>query len=133
MTGKPLRLLLVEDSEDDALLVLRAIERGGYAVQHRRVCTRADLEEALAMSEWDVIVSDYAMPGFSGIAALSVVMQRGIDAPFIIVSGTVGDDEAVAAVRAGARDYLMKDRLARIGPSIERELAETRQRRAHIE
>ncbi len=125
-------MLLVEDSEDDAFLVLRAIERGGFAVEHRRVCTRSELEIALT-SDWDVIVSDYAMPGFSGLAALSVVKEKGVDTPFIIVSGTVGDDEAVAAVRAGARDYVMKDRLARLGPSIEREIDETRRRRAHIQ
>jgi signal transduction histidine kinase len=126
----PLRLLLIEDSESDGFLVLRALRTAGYDVKHRRVCTSKELSSALDNGEWDAIVSDYALPGFSGPAALAMVKARSLDIPFIIVSGTVGDEDAVAAMRAGAHDYLMKDRLVRLAPTIERELREAQNRRA---
>lgn len=125
----PLRVLLVEDSETDAFLLLRTLKAGGYEVTHTRVCTAADLAVELDR-EWDVVISDFAMPGFSGTEALAMFKQRKLDLPFIIVSGTIGDEDAVAAMRAGAHDYLLKDKLARLAPTIDRELREAQNRRA---
>ncbi len=121
---RPLKVLLVEDSEDDALLILRALQKGGYEVFHERVETAKALEEALEKKTWDIILSDYKLPGFNGLTALSIYKDKGVQVPFIIVSGTIGEDIAVAALKAGAHDYIMKDRLGRLLPAIERELAE---------
>ena len=121
---RPLNVLLVEDSEDDALLILRALQKGGYEVFHERVETAKALEEALEKKTWDIILSDYKLPGFDGLTALSISKNKGVHVPFIIVSGTIGEDIAVAALKAGAHDYIMKDRLGRLLPAIERELAE---------
>ena len=119
--GVPLRLLLVEDSENDALLVLRELRRGGYDPDHERVDTAAGVEEALGRRGWDVVISDHSMPAFSSEAALELVRSRGFaDLPFIIVSGRIGEDAAVAALKSGAQDYLMKDNLARLTSAIER-------------
>ncbi len=125
-----LRLLLVEDSETDAFLILRALKSGGYDVEHRRVCTAADLAVAFGDGEWDAVISDFAMPGFSGTAALAMFKEQKLDVPFLIVSGTIGEEDAVAAMRAGAHDYLLKDRLARLAPTLDRELREAQMRRA---
>ncbi len=132
-TKTRVRLLLIEDEVTDELLVLRALRAGGYEPQHRRVYTHATMAAALAESEWDAVISDYAMPGFSAPAALALLQQHQLDLPFIIVSGTIGEDEAVAAMRAGAHDYIMKDRLARLAPSLERELREALSRRMRRE
>ena len=120
----PLRVLLVEDSPDDAELILHVLERGGYRVTWERVDTRQDLAAALERSRWDIVLSDYAMPQFSGPEALTLVKAKGLDLPFIIVSGTVGEDAAVGAMRAGAHDYVLKQSLARLCPAIDRELRE---------
>ncbi len=122
-------MLLVEDSETDAFLLLRTLKTGGYDVAHTRVCSAEDLAVQLDR-EWDVVISDFAMPGFSGTAALAMFKERKLDVPFIIVSGTIGDEDAVAAMRAGAHDYLLKDKLARLAPTIARELREAQNRRA---
>ncbi len=127
--GKPLSLLLIEDSEDDALLVLRELRRGGYDVSYTRVETAEALLAALEQQSWDVILSDYSMPMFSAPEALRVLQQSGIDTPFIIVSGTVGEDTAVAAMKAGANDFFAKDKLIRLVPAVERELRDARERR----
>jgi two-component system sensor histidine kinase UhpB len=126
---QPLRLLLVEDSDDDALLLLRHLKRGGYEAVHARVESAGDLKAALDRQPWDIVISDYAMPGFSGLDALQIVQQRGLDIPFLLVSGQIGEDMAVAAMKAGAHDYLMKDKLARLVPAVERELREAEMRR----
>jgi len=123
-----LRVLNVEDSEDDALLVKRHLERQGYDLRFERVDTRASLIKALEAQAWDIIISDYALPNFSAPAALELLKEKGLDLPFIILSGTIGEETAVAAMRAGAHDYLMKDALARLAPAIERELQEARGR-----
>lgn len=125
----PLRLLQVEDSEDDATLVGRALSRAGYDVCARRVDTAADLRHELATADWDLVIADYTMPGFTGTTALSIVRERHADVPFIFVSGTVGEDTAVAAMRTGAHDYIMKANLARLAPAVERELREAAIRR----
>jgi len=125
---KPLRVLIVEDSENDAELLLRELRRGGYAPEFERVETPEGLDEALSRESWDIIISDYAMPRFNGLHALKLTLEKGIDIPFIIVSGSIGEDVAVAAMKAGAHDYLMKNNLARLLPAIERELREVRVR-----
>jgi two-component system cell cycle sensor histidine kinase/response regulator CckA len=125
----PLRVLMVEDSEDDALLLLQELKRGGYAPESRRVDTPDAVRAALAKHPWDLVVSDYRLPGFNALAALKLVQETGKDLPFIIVSGVVSDEDAVAAMRAGAHDYVTKGKLARLIPIIVRELREAEQRR----
>lgn len=132
----PLRVLHVEDSQDDALLLLRELERGGYEPEVRRVCTAGDMRAALDSERWDVVISDYVMPSFSGLQALEVLKESGTDLPFIIVSGKIGEDIAIMAMKAGAHDYILKNNLVRLVPAIRRELgdAETRcQRRLAAE
>jgi len=126
--------LVVEDIEDDALLLLRELARGGYATTHTRVDTEQAMVAALA-EPWDIILSDYTMPHFSAPAALDVLNQSGYDIPFVVISGNVGEEAAVEAMRAGARDYIMKDRLGRLNVVVERELHEAglRRRRQQIE
>ncbi len=125
----PLKLLLIEDSEPDAHLVIRALEKAGYDITARRVETADGLHAALNESPWDLAIADYTMPSFSGIHALDIVREHGLDLPFIFVSGTIGEDVAVAAMRTGAHDYLIKGNLARLAPAVERELREAAVRR----
>ncbi|MBI5039896.1 MAG: PAS domain S-box protein, partial [Gammaproteobacteria bacterium] len=120
----PIQVLVVEDSEDDASLLLRALKRGGYVPDHQRVDTAEALIEALDSQDWDIILSDYSMPKFSGTQALSIVRSRDPDLPFIFVSGTIGEDTAVSAMKAGAQDYIMKGNLKRLVPAVQRELRE---------
>jgi PAS domain S-box-containing protein len=128
--GVDLRVLLVEDSEDDALLLLRTLRKGGYDPTSERVDTPQDMEAALDGESWDLVISDHSMPAFSSSAALGLLRRKGfVDLPFIIVSGQIGEDAAVAAMKAGAHDYLMKDNLARLNSAIERELREAEVRR----
>jgi PAS domain S-box-containing protein len=128
--GVDLKVLLVEDSEDDALLLVRRLRKGGYDPTWERVDTPQDMEAALDGSGWDLVISDHSMPAFSSSAALGLLRRMGyVDLPFIIVSGQIGEDAAVAAMKAGAHDYLMKDNLARLNSAIERELREAEVRR----
>lgn len=129
MMEKTLSVLSIEDSEDDTTLLIRELRRSGYQVTFERVDTAPALLTALDTSSWDVILSDYSMPAFSAPAALQLVQERGLDLPFIIVSGTVGEDVAVAAMKAGAHDFFTKDKLQRLVPAIERELREAEERR----
>jgi PAS domain S-box-containing protein len=131
---KPLRLLLVEDSDDDALLLLRELRRAGYEVDHQRVYTAEEMKKALR-SSWGVIISDYRMPRFSAMEALKMANASGLDAPFIIVSGRIGEDVAVEAIRGGAYDYVMKSDLSRLPQTVERglEKAEEQRQRRRIE
>jgi two-component system sensor histidine kinase UhpB len=123
--GVPLRVLLVEDYEDDALLLLRELRRGGYDPVYERVDTEEAMEAALEEREWDLVIADHSMPAFSSSAALELLRGKGFtDLPFIIVSGQIGEQVAVEAMKAGAQDYLMKDNLARLNTAIERELRE---------
>jgi two-component system sensor histidine kinase UhpB len=128
--AQPLKALLVEDSEDDALLLALILKQGGYDLTSERVDTPETMRAALERQTWDLVVSDYVMPRFSGLAALRILQEKGLDLPFIIVSGHIGEETAVAAMKAGAHDYLMKDRLARLVPAVERELREADVRRA---
>jgi len=124
----PLRILIVEDSEADAELLLRELRRGGYAPELERVETPEGLNGALARQSWDLIVSDNAMPHLNGLQALKLTQEKGLDIPFILVSGTIGEDLAVTAMKAGAHDYLMKGNTARLLPAIARELREAHMR-----
>jgi len=129
VAGKPLKLLQVEDSETDALLIVRALEGAGYVVGAARVEDAGEMRDALAAQSWDVVVADYQLPGFDAPAALSVLRQSGLDIPFIVVSGAVGEDRAVALMKAGAHDYVMKNSLARLAPAVEREIQDAEVRR----
>jgi PAS domain S-box-containing protein len=124
-----LRALIVDDSQDDANLIARELERGGFTVLLERVDTADAMRQALERCEWDVVLSDYRMPRFSAPEALELLHSTGTDIPFIIISGTIGEESAVAALKAGAHDFLGKDRLARLIPAIEREMGDCDQRR----
>src|SRR3954469_5406882 len=124
LMGKSLNVLLVEDSEDDAAFVLRELKRSAYEIHWERVETPEAMNEALDRRRWDVILSDYHMPRFSAPEAFRLLEARGVDVPFIIISGTVGEEVAVEAMRVGVHDYLLKGMLTRLMPAIERELRE---------
>ncbi len=129
--NKPLRLILVEDSEDDALLILRELFRNGFTTTHIRVDTRADLLTALTDGVWDIVITDHNMPGFNSEDALALVREMAGDLPVIIVSGSIGEEIAVAAMKSGAHDYIMKGNLTRLAPAIERELRDAAARQTH--
>lgn len=125
----PLRVLLIEDSASDAALLLRQLRKDGLDVQHTRVENAQDLLSALQSQDWDVVISDYHLPQFDAEAALHIVKDYDADLPFIVVSGTVGEDTAVRMMKSGAHDYLLKDKLARLVPAIQREQIEAQIRR----
>jgi len=127
---KPLKALIIEDSETDALLLTEQLRAGGYDPQTRRVDNADDLAEALQTRMWDIIYSDHNMPQFSSTEALEIVRSSAMDVPFIIVSGAIGEEAAVAAMKAGAQDYLMKGNLARLVAATARELHDAQERRA---
>ena len=129
--GTPLRVLIVEDSEDDAILLLRELRRGGCDPIFERVDTPAAMTDALDKRTWDIVIADYSMPHFSAPEALKLMQKSGLDLPFIIVSGKIGEDTAVAAMKAGVHDYIMKNNLTRLVPVIKRELREVEERREH--
>lgn len=128
--SQPLKLLIAEDNPDDEALLLRQLKRAGYEVTHRRVDNEADYRKALE-ENWDLVLSDYQMPQFTGLRALEILQAMGSTIPFIIVSGTIGEDTAVAVMRQGAADYLLKDRLGRLGPAVTQALAQGRLRHEH--
>jgi sigma-B regulation protein RsbU (phosphoserine phosphatase) len=125
----PLRLLIVDDSGDDALLLERELAKNGYDLYSERVDTPEAMQSALAAKDWDIIIADYVMPRFSGLDALRLLKEGKFDIPFIIVSGKIGEETAVEAMRAGAQDYIMKWNLARLAPAVAREIAEAENRR----
>lgn len=129
---KPLTILLVEDNDDDAVLVERALEKQGLAVEIKRVDSSSEFESAISSTQFDAILADFSLPQFSGIEALRLARAKSLDVPFIIVSGTIGEQTAVEAMRGGAHDYVMKQSLGRLGAALERELAEAELRRAHL-
>lgn len=129
MGGSPLRVLLVEDMEDDADLVCRELSRSGYAVKADRVDSREALARSLDGGAFDLVVSDYTLPGFNGLDALAAVRARLPATPFIFVSGTIGEERAIEALKRGATDYILKDRLSRLGQAVRRALEEERRRR----
>ncbi len=125
-----LRVLEVEDSLGDAALIERALSKAGYEVCSERVMNALAMQAALADRPWDVIVADYRLPNFDAPSALALLQKSGHDIPFIVVSGAIGEELAVALMRSGAQDYLLKDDLARLAPAVEREIGEARSRRA---
>src|SRR5215831_3244886 len=127
---RPLRVLVADDSENDAFLVLRVLKRAGYEPVHERVWSSPMMKAALQKQDWDIVISDYEMPGFGGFEALQLLKESGRDLPFILVSAVVSEETAVAAMKAGAHDFIMKRKLARLVPAIERELREAQTRAA---
>jgi putative two-component system response regulator len=127
---KPLRVLIVEDSPDDTELLVRELQRGGYEPAYERVETATAMQDALERREWDLVISDHSAPQFDSGSALSLLKATGIDIPFVIVSGTIGEIAAVQAMKAGAHDYIVKGNLARLIPAIARELVDAQHRRA---
>ncbi|MBU4449463.1 MAG: response regulator, partial [Proteobacteria bacterium] len=124
-----LLVLIVEDSESDARLIARRLQRAGYDLGYERVETGEAMKTALAKQDWDLVIADYNLPRFSGPAALETLKERALDIPFIVVSATIGEENAVAMMKSGAHDYIMKDNLARLVPAVERELREAKGRR----
>ena len=132
---KSLRILFVEDREDDMLLVLRALSKGNFVTDHYRVENEVTLRDALTNQEWDIVIADFSLPSFTGVEALKVFNEYALEIPFILVSGSVGEEIAVQMMKDGANDYIMKNKLARIVPAVERELkdSEVKRRKKEIE
>src|SRR6266404_8939009 len=130
-----LHLLIIEDNEDDALLAVRELRRAGYDVVFERVESAPAMAAALKQRTWDLVIADYSLPQFSGTAALELLKSTGLDIPFIIISGSIGEDVAVSVMKSGAHDYMMKGNVKRLVPSVERELrdAEVRRQRRRAE
>ncbi len=127
--AKPIRVLIVEDSEDDSLLILRELQKGGYLPVHERVETAESLQKSLEGHSWDLVLSDFRLPHFSGPAALALIKEMGFDLPFILISGAIGEINAVSVMKAGAHDFVVKGNWARLIPAVERELREAEIRR----
>ena len=127
--GSILKMIIVDDSEDDAEFIQEEAAKAGYELTATRVDSADALQAALAQGDWGLVLSDHSMPGFSASAALRVLEGSGMDIPCIIVSGAIGEELAVALMRLGAHDFIMKDRLRRLVPAIERELKEAEVRR----
>lgn len=127
--GQPIRVLVVEDSEDDTLLAVQELRHGGFEPAFERVDSPETMNAALHRSAWDIVIADYSMPHFSGLAAIRLIQDLRLDVPVIVVSGAIGEETAVATMKAGASDYVMKSNLARLGPAVARELEQARVRR----
>lgn len=124
MKDQTLQVLIVDDSEDDALLIIRELKKSGYNPFYKRVETADDMKKALQENQWDIVLCDYKMPQFSAPAAITVLKEANLDIPIIIISGTIGEETAVECMRLGAHDYLMKTNLPRLCPAVSRELRE---------
>lgn len=129
MASEPLSILIIEDSEEDTELLVRLLRKNNFEPKYRQIWKEPALREALKETEWDLIISDFHMPAFSGLDALRIVREMEVDTPFIVVSGVVGEDKAVEMMLAGANDYVMKDSMSRLIPAIKRELVEAKSRR----
>ncbi len=127
----PLRVLMVEDSEDDALLLIRTLRKNGYEPTHEQVQTSEDMTLALTQQPWDIILCDFHLPGFSGIDAIALVKKMNLDIPIIVVSGAIGEEMAMDCIHRGASDYIMKGNLTRLGLAVKRELQEKEMRVSH--
>ena len=127
--GKPLRVLIIEDSEEDAQLIVRELRQRGYEVEFERLETAEAMQLALIQKSWDLILSDYLLTKFDASRALEMLKASGLDVPLIIISSTTAEDTAIAALKAGANDFLVKGKFARLGSAIERELREAESRR----
>jgi two-component system, cell cycle sensor histidine kinase and response regulator CckA len=130
MINSMLRVLIIEDSTIDAKLVIQELQRMGQPLECERVETAGEMRAALDRTTWNAVIADWTMPRFTATAALAILKEKGLDLPFIIVSGTIGEETAVEAMRAGAHDYVLKDRLRRLAPAVEREVRECNDRRA---
>ena len=128
-----LHVLHVEDSASDAALIERTLARSGYTVACERVVSAKEMRDALVQQHWDLIIADYRLPDFGAASALTILHESGLDVPFIVVSGAMGQEVAVAMMRAGAQDYLLKDDLARLAPAVEREVRDAHTRRQREE
>ncbi len=126
----PLSVLIVEDSASDAALVVRQLTRDGFEVAHKRVEDAAQMRAALGERAWDIVLSDFNVPGFGAIPALTLLRELKLDIPFIVVSGVIGEEAAVALMKAGAHDCVMKDHLALLAPAVTREVSEAQGRLA---
>lgn len=126
-----IRVLIIEDSEDDAFFLVNHLQKHGYIPEWERIQSADALRNRLQDKPWDVILSDFKMPKFNGLEALNILRESGLDIPFIIVSGTIGEETAVDAMKAGASDYILKGNLQRLGPAVERELHEAHNRAEH--
>src|SRR5436190_9324416 len=126
-----LRVLFVEDSENDIQLTLNELRRNRYDVEHERVETQSAMQAALSHKVWDIILCDYTMPQFTAMEALKILKESGLDMPYIVISGTIGEETAVTTLKTGAHDFILKSRLARLIPAIERELRDAKTRRLH--
>jgi DNA-binding NtrC family response regulator len=130
VTNKVLRALIADDSENDVLVLLHILRKAGFEPVYERVWTAPAMKAALQRQAWDIVISDYEMPNFDGFEVLQLLKESGHDLPFILVSAVVSEETAVAAMKAGAHDYIMKRNLARLVPAIERELREAQTRGA---
>lgn len=132
---KSLHVLIVEDMENDAMLLIRQLKKDGYLPEYKRVETAPEMEKALAERQWDIVLCDYKLPKFSGIKAIELLKETNKNIPVIVISGTIGEETAVECMKAGAHDYFMKGKLSRLAPAIERELkeAETRKKQKAAE
>jgi signal transduction histidine kinase len=131
MTNKPIKILIIEDSDDDECIIIHTLQsEGGFKIDYKRVESANDMQTALETEHWDLILADYTMPHFSGPSALRILQESGQDIPFIIVSGSIGEETAVEAMKAGAHDYIMKGNLRRLIPAVVRELRESEVRAA---
>ncbi len=128
---KQLRILMIENSKDDALLIIDYLKKCGYELEYQRVETAAEMESALNKTPWDIIYSDYFLPKFSGPEALKLLKKKKIETPFLIVSGKIGEEKAVEIIKAGADDYVMKDRLSRLLPATEKLLQKFEMRKKY--
>ena len=128
--ARPLRVLLIEGNEDDAALILCELQRGGYEPVARRVETPVAMHHALQQETWDVVLTDWILPEFSALFALEMLKSQGLDLPFIIVSGTIGEEAAISAMKAGGHDFVSKEHLGRLVLTIEREVREATDRQA---
>jgi signal transduction histidine kinase len=126
----PIQLLLIEDNEDDAILLINQLRNSGLnIIKQRTIQTEKTLKQSLIDDDWDIVISDYTMPGFDGLQALAIVREYNVDLPFILISGAIGEEIAVAALKAGANDYLLKDRLSRLPSAIKNELNTAKQQK----
>jgi signal transduction histidine kinase len=132
IAGRPLRALIIEDNELDTRLLIRELRRGGYDVTFHRIETAEAMRDALDTQAWDVILAEYAMPAFSAPVALKVLKELEVDVPFIVISGTIDEETAIDCMRAGAQDFVVKGKLARLLPAIEREVSDAQERRERI-
>jgi len=126
--ANPLEILIIEDSQDDADMVVRGMRHAGIDFHDQRVDTASQMKAALDKQPWNLIISDYDLPKFSGPASLQMVKERGLDLPFIVVSGKIGEETAISFLKAGAHDYIMKNNLSRLVPAVQRELREAKER-----